>query len=486
MESLIQELKELITCPITGELMVVPAVLEDGHTYEHGAINDWLTRSRTSPFTRKPVAHAQPSRALRKVAELVNRLDPTAYDPTDIQLALLSLGDKSFIQFRISPDDYDRIFDEIALADASGLIEYLASFELTSGEHLAIKRFANVMELLCEYYRLGHPPTVRGSALPLMDGELPNPKYLTYDYFRVAKIAPGVVQRLGPRERANLECARYDGSVPGSELRAADISARLQLAARQGRPIRGLFTPEEIAADKDFLDAVGFTAAINVATITPELVAEMYAETVDGVPLPFAFLNQRRQPFPLSTEIVGMMYMPLGGVPETLAHRALALGLRGFAGQIAKHPDFPINAGVPHVVSLLGWCPVVHAVKSNLLGLNDARVALASRTLERSHIERLLLRFPDLKPPTDDEEPTARFLRSTKELPARIPSLPRIRTRAARAAATEPWHLHLLDLSLRRELKSDARILALCARWLDEPALCARFPNTTSRIRDLV
>ena len=38
-------------CPITMELMVDPVVAADGHTYDRGAIEDWLVGHSTSPMT---------------------------------------------------------------------------------------------------------------------------------------------------------------------------------------------------------------------------------------------------------------------------------------------------------------------------------------------------------------------------------------------------------------------------------------------------
>ncbi len=42
-------------CPITGELMKDPVTDQEGHTYERSAIMKWLSKSNTSPLTRKPL-----------------------------------------------------------------------------------------------------------------------------------------------------------------------------------------------------------------------------------------------------------------------------------------------------------------------------------------------------------------------------------------------------------------------------------------------
>tara|TARA_B110001452_G_C15240811_1_gene429573 strand:- start:2895 stop:5255 length:2361 start_codon:yes stop_codon:yes gene_type:complete len=44
---------ESITCPITGVPMVEPVIGKDGHTYERGAILEWLSRNPISPQTRE-------------------------------------------------------------------------------------------------------------------------------------------------------------------------------------------------------------------------------------------------------------------------------------------------------------------------------------------------------------------------------------------------------------------------------------------------
>ena len=63
-----------LTCPITGEIFLRPALLVgDGHTYERAAAERWLARSATSPLTGEPLPpHGLAlvdNHALRKQAE---------------------------------------------------------------------------------------------------------------------------------------------------------------------------------------------------------------------------------------------------------------------------------------------------------------------------------------------------------------------------------------------------------------------------------
>ena len=62
---------EDLLCPISHELMVDPVLAADGHAYERAHIDEWLTRSHTSPLTGEPLANAHllPCHAIRKMAE---------------------------------------------------------------------------------------------------------------------------------------------------------------------------------------------------------------------------------------------------------------------------------------------------------------------------------------------------------------------------------------------------------------------------------
>ncbi len=58
-------------CPITGDVMEDPVFTADGHTYERGAIEQWLHQHNTSPLTGKRLDHARlvPNFSLRKAIE---------------------------------------------------------------------------------------------------------------------------------------------------------------------------------------------------------------------------------------------------------------------------------------------------------------------------------------------------------------------------------------------------------------------------------
>jgi len=57
----------IFICPITQDVMEEPVVAADGYMYEKDAIEEWLTRSPTSPLTNMPMPHTHltPNHALR-------------------------------------------------------------------------------------------------------------------------------------------------------------------------------------------------------------------------------------------------------------------------------------------------------------------------------------------------------------------------------------------------------------------------------------
>ena len=55
-------------CPITQQVMLQPAIAQDGHTYEHDAIEEWLDTSNRSPITRATIGRfLAPNYALRSL-----------------------------------------------------------------------------------------------------------------------------------------------------------------------------------------------------------------------------------------------------------------------------------------------------------------------------------------------------------------------------------------------------------------------------------
>ncbi len=56
MKSCMQNLKELMQCPITRNVMEDPTVCSDGHTYERKAIEEWRVTKGLSPISREPLS----------------------------------------------------------------------------------------------------------------------------------------------------------------------------------------------------------------------------------------------------------------------------------------------------------------------------------------------------------------------------------------------------------------------------------------------
>ena len=52
-----QELRDEFTCPITRQLMRVPVIAADGHTYDRAAIERWLANHENSPKTGEALEH---------------------------------------------------------------------------------------------------------------------------------------------------------------------------------------------------------------------------------------------------------------------------------------------------------------------------------------------------------------------------------------------------------------------------------------------
>ncbi|GBF89593.1 hypothetical protein Rsub_02311 [Raphidocelis subcapitata] len=71
----IDNLSELLCCPITAEPFTDPVLASDGQTYERAAIESWLQKSSTSPLTNQPLAGAlMPNTLVKALVEEMGAL----------------------------------------------------------------------------------------------------------------------------------------------------------------------------------------------------------------------------------------------------------------------------------------------------------------------------------------------------------------------------------------------------------------------------
>ena len=81
-----EELEERLVCPITLEVMFDPWIDNEGNTYEYSAIIDHLSRSQTSPITRKPMflteAYLRPNRPIQDIIKLYTKQSKTSVTHT--------------------------------------------------------------------------------------------------------------------------------------------------------------------------------------------------------------------------------------------------------------------------------------------------------------------------------------------------------------------------------------------------------------------
>jgi hypothetical protein len=69
-EGVMDEITDIVTCPITMVVMEEPVVADDGHTYERSAIAEWVKKKGTSPLTRERMSsHFVPNMSIRKMIE---------------------------------------------------------------------------------------------------------------------------------------------------------------------------------------------------------------------------------------------------------------------------------------------------------------------------------------------------------------------------------------------------------------------------------
>lgn len=68
---MLDQVSELLCCPITHEVLVDPVVAADGITYERSAITHWLTAHDTSPMTNMRLANYEllPNSLVRTLIE---------------------------------------------------------------------------------------------------------------------------------------------------------------------------------------------------------------------------------------------------------------------------------------------------------------------------------------------------------------------------------------------------------------------------------
>ena len=57
--SILEQLKETLTCPITLDLIEDPVIASDGFTYERSAIQRWMAENAVSPITKKALKFAE-------------------------------------------------------------------------------------------------------------------------------------------------------------------------------------------------------------------------------------------------------------------------------------------------------------------------------------------------------------------------------------------------------------------------------------------
>ena len=93
-------------CPITQTLMRDPLVTKEGHSFERGAILEWIYANGTCPLTRRPLSSCQliPNSALRiKIGKwcMVQNIWELDEDDQDSMLAYYSASDSAKQLFKI-------------------------------------------------------------------------------------------------------------------------------------------------------------------------------------------------------------------------------------------------------------------------------------------------------------------------------------------------------------------------------------------------
>lgn len=91
-----EDIKKLLTCPITCTIMRKPTMTPEGHTYEYDAIRDWVEKKGNDPMTRTPltIESLKPNRALENI---ISTLGPSSFVIDKPSLVVKSTNIKSKI-----------------------------------------------------------------------------------------------------------------------------------------------------------------------------------------------------------------------------------------------------------------------------------------------------------------------------------------------------------------------------------------------------
>ena len=55
MNKKLENIVDILVCPLSLEIMKDPVITPDGNTYEDAKIKEWLKKSNTEPQSRKPL-----------------------------------------------------------------------------------------------------------------------------------------------------------------------------------------------------------------------------------------------------------------------------------------------------------------------------------------------------------------------------------------------------------------------------------------------
>ena len=150
-------IKESISCPITGDVMVDPVQGNDGHTYERAAIMEWLSRNPISPQTRAPMSASdlKVNASIRFLCDkyhagafgsiTIDRREPTRVSTDNIKLKhhATTNSDRSriMLSFDVDPDTFPENTehlsqDVVIVIDRSGSMNAGVEAKDASGNQL--------------------------------------------------------------------------------------------------------------------------------------------------------------------------------------------------------------------------------------------------------------------------------------------------------------------------------------------------------------